>query len=228
MSKTKPLTAAELMQQLEGDSEYQAKMAKQQQKQTELEKQYQSDATPLLQELAAISVDEDLYGLAQKYGPLSDEIVEILLSWLPVSTNERVLEGIVRSLALPRNPYDGTALAQLFDKTNSDTLRWIIANTIAEARPLSINEWLTETARNASYGDARQMLIVAVGRMIDAESAIPMLKEASIAFPAFAAMALAECGDKSTIEFLKKLKRNASAMEQQEISKAISQLNQKT
>ena len=225
MSNSNPITAAELMEQLQSDPAYQVKMKQQRQAQIDANKQYQADVAPILHELGELGIDTDLYDLAQYHAPLSEEIVQLLLKWLPKTEDDRVLEGIVRSLGVPEIPYDGTALIEAFEQTDSDTLRWVIANTIAEAQPANVGDWLTDAVQKSSYGKAREMLILAVARIIDSQSAISVLKQYANEFPGFVAKAFSECGDRSLINFLDDLKSDSNSWEQKEIARAITILS---
>lgn len=225
MSKSKPITASELMRQLHDDPRYVAKIRQKHEMRDDANLQYQAQVAPILHELEQIGLHADLYELVQKYGPLSEKTVQLLLKWLVKSNNEKVIEGIVRVLGAPQKPYNGTNLVKIFKKTESEILRWIIANTIAEARPTHINAWLAEAVLEHSYGKAREMLILAVARILEPDTAISLLKQNAKEFPGFVAKAFAECGDKSVVDFLNELKNDSNAWEQKEIENTIHLLN---
>lgn len=227
MSKSKSITAAELMEQLQNDPDYQAKIRQQHEAQLDANSQYETQVAPLHRELGHLGLVADLYELVQKYGPLSDEVIQLLLHWLLKSDNNKVLEGIVRALGAPQAPYNGTNLVMIFEKTESQMLRWVIANTIAEARPTHINDWLTSAVQETKYGKAREMLIVAVARMVEKEVAITILKQCANDFPGYVAKAFSECGNRSHIDFLNGLKSGSNSWERQEIENAVHTLRNK-
>src|SRR5437773_1475222 len=91
----------------------------------------------------------------------------------------RLKEPLIRLMASPSKPYDGNVLTTLFDKTFEGDLdqcelseaiytkgiRWAIANTIAEARPTGISDWILEKLESQTLGESKKMLLIAGGRL---------------------------------------------------------------
>lgn len=221
MSKSKPITAAELMNQLQTDKNWQSQSERHHQNMSEADAKYRSEVAPILNELKDLGLDADLYDLVQKYGPVSKPAVQILLGWIVKADNEKILEGIVRSLSSTTAPYDGAALVSLFEKSDSQILRWVIANTIAESKPINITKWLTDAVLNPDYGKAREMLILAAARIFDQQTAILLLKKCANDFPGYVAIGIRECGNNSHVNFLKNLRTSAKSWEKREIEKTI-------
>ena len=136
-----------------------------------------------------------LAALPLQNAPLSAAVVDILLKWLRQVEQEEIQEAIVRSLAVSGVEFDGAILVELFENTSSDLFRWAIANTIAEARPAGITDWLLRVVSDSRYGDARQMLLLAVARLAPTSVANKVLWEVFDELPGHAADGLAESGD---------------------------------
>ena len=136
--------------------------------------------------------------------PLSVTVVDVLLKWLRQTEQEEVQTAIVRSLTACGVEFDGAILVELFENTSSESLRWTIANTIAEARPVGIAGWLLRVVPDSSYGEARQMLLLALARLVPATVANKVLWDVFEELPGYAADALAESGDSHALEELRK------------------------
>ena len=84
--------------------------------------------------------------------PGTDEIVDEFLKGVENSTDLRFLETLIRGLGAAARPFDGRPLIKCYDTFKDDNLRWVIANTIALARPHSIDNWLEDALRNPVLG----------------------------------------------------------------------------
>lgn len=222
------ITAGELMARLEKDPEYQARMAAEEKEMAEKKAKLRELQKPVFEDLQRIGVvASSLPDLIHKYAPLPKEIVQILLKWVPVAEDEDIQEWLVRALAGTRVKYDGSALIELFEKTQSETLRWVIANTLESARPLNVTEWVIDAVMNPSYGDAREMLALAVARLAPKEIANERLIAIFDEFPGHAAAGLAKTGGKRELEFLEAHREGTKGWVKREINKAIKSINKR-
>ncbi len=104
---------------------------------------------PLMRKLARAGFDApSIYDVAERYVPLPRAAVEILLSYITSFDDDNAKEDIVRQLVAPEQPFDGRPLVDCFESTTNSSLRWAILNTIACARPHSIDEWLRTALRD--------------------------------------------------------------------------------
>ena len=223
MKKKGPITAGELMAQLNKDPKYKAKHKAQLKSQAIAIELYDRAEAPILRDIKnagfKLSSLYELHHMIPK-----KEIVELLVKWLPNINNERVLDAIVRALAASKTPFSGTVLSNVFEETTSQSLRWTVANTIAEARPSDISEWVLETFKNVKYGKSREMLALAVARLVDPQIANEVLVSMFNEFPGHVSLALAECGGVSELSFLKSQKENYKGWIKKEIDKAIKKI----
>ena len=216
------LTASELMTQLLSDRDFLAKKAERERDQADREAAFRSSAQPVLRDLACVGITlSDLEELPRKYAPLVPQVVEVLLRWIPGVEDERVQEHLVRALAASGEPFDGRPLVDLFEKSQSEVLRWAIANTLAEARPLGISDWLVSAVTGSSYGQPREMLLLAMARLVPVEPAKEMLRSLFDEFPGHAAMAFGEIGTPDDIGLLELKRRATKGWVRKEIDKAI-------
>ena len=163
MSKRKgPMTAEELIKQLEGDAEYQLRRERNDQRQAKRAAEHARIEQPILADLDTASFGgESIEAVVKNHAPLPKEAVEILLRWLKSLNQEnledrashaRLVESVVRALAATRLSFDGRPLVDCFENTSDEGLKWAIANTIALTVPHSIDEWLTEKLKHRYWG----------------------------------------------------------------------------
>ena len=96
-----------------------------------------------------------------------------------------------------------------------------IANTIAEARPKGITDWLLSVVKDPAYGDARQMLTLAVARIASPQIANETLISIYDQLPGHVALALAESGGERELKFLEDKRDRSKGWVRREIEKAV-------
>jgi hypothetical protein len=204
MKPRKLVTPAELLERLANDPEFQA---------AEAERVREHDArvahsrmliAPVLHDLRDVGcVGDDWDTLLKGSVPFQKPAVDILLSWLERSTDPTLQETLVRGLAATGVPFDGGVLTRLFDSTDSHPLRWAIGNTIESARVTGVAAWVEQTVVNPRFGTARQMLVLAIPRLLPVDRAQALLLDMLEAFPGHAAKALAKIGDEGAVPRLR-------------------------
>lgn len=220
MTKRAKKTAAEFMAELQVDAEFRRKAKERERKSAAKEMAYKMSEQPILRSLAAVGADVlDLMELPT-YG-VSREVATVLVEGLPRAEDEWLQETIVRVLAAAREPFEGQALVDLFERTDSETLKWTIANTLAEARPSGISDWVVDAMRDRASGKAREMLAIALARLVPPSIAIPVLVGAFDEYPGHVAMALGEVAGPSERELLERAMAGAKGWTHKEIKKAI-------
>lgn len=143
MSKKNWKSAEEFMAELENDPDYLRRRMERDVKFRHLHDKYTELARPILDKLRAVGIEaESIEALVKTYAPLSTQIVSILLEQIESNQDARHCESIVRALGAAQSPFDGHRLSACYDSTNDESLRWAIANTIALARPHSIEQWI--------------------------------------------------------------------------------------
>jgi hypothetical protein len=212
------ISAAELAAQLAADPQYQAKLRAQQAVSAEIGRAEQAVLGALANRgYRAASIQE----LLAKHTPLSRDLVEAILAVMQVTSESNVLERLVRALGAAREPFDARALTQLFERTDSEHLRWAIANTLAEVRPLKIHNWLLGAIRQPGYGRGREMLTLAVARTIPPKVANQVLVELLAEMPGHAALGLAESGGGDELGELELAYAAARGWEKEQIGRTI-------
>jgi len=180
---------------------------------------------PIVKDLHQQGIDvKSIDKLVQHHAPLSAQVVQVLLHWLPRIQNDRVKESLIRSLGAAKEPFEGKELIDCFETDMSETLRWPIANTIAEARPFGVADWLVQAVRNPGSGTARQMLVIALARLVPAGQAIPILLTLINDLPGHVAMAIGEIGGQPERIVLQNYSGPLKGWELAEFAKAIKKL----
>lgn len=151
--KKRGITAAELMAKLEADPSFQRHSAERDKRFRMRESEHKKILAPVIASLNAIGLQgETIEAIAEKNAPFSSSAVAILISYIQSINEERVLESLVRALCVAEMRFDGRTLADRFDQTSDESLKWAIANTIALTRPHSIEEWLAQKLRHRYWG----------------------------------------------------------------------------
>lgn len=238
--KNKYVTAEELMTKLQNDPMWVARQEADDRERQRLQDEFLAMERPVLADLRAAGVVVPSLGNAKdfaSYMPLSPKIVAVLLHWLPL-VHWRLKEPIARLLAASAEAFDGTVLADEFDKSllvNTDDLptaeaislgdlRWAIANTIAEARPYGIGDWILKTVMEPSLGKSKEMLLFGLARLLPQEQAREILTQFFEEFPSHCANGLAELGANVDLEFLEESKAAYGGEIRKGIERAIKSL----
>jgi hypothetical protein len=183
---------------------------------------------PLLAELNDMGYAiSDLNDLKQKYAPLPDDVVRVLLTWVPRISDLTVKEQIVRSLGASARPFPGAELISTFEATESEPLRWAIANTISLAAPRGLEQWLPGALSNERYGNARQMLVIAAARMLSPSEANTLILPLLNQMPLHVATALAEIGGTRELGILEERLGTAKGIERKELQRAIRKIGKR-
>jgi hypothetical protein len=168
--RKKPITAAELTDELRNDPVY-IKLRSEQDRRLQLDDiKLTEDETELCADLRAAGRDvKTLWELVNE--PINDiTVVKVLLSHVTKVRHLRTKEGIVRALTVPAaKGMVETALVEEFGKTTSPALRWAIGSALEFHMT---KELLPEVLDLISKSDeqSRQMLILALAKVPDARS----------------------------------------------------------
>jgi hypothetical protein len=148
MKKKKWKSAQELMAELNSNPDFVRRTTDKEQRRNEREQHYRAMERSILDELGARGIDApSIADAVKKYSPLPDEVVNVFLTGVETTADLKVLETLIRGLGAAAHPFDGRPLAKCYDSCNDENLRWVIANTIALARPHSISDWLQDALR---------------------------------------------------------------------------------
>jgi hypothetical protein len=244
MKKKSTITAEELLAELQRDPVWVARQDSKQKKRDQLTQEFASLEQPLLSQLRDAGLDVRSIGNAKYFEsqlPLKPKVIQVLLEWLP-RAHWRMQEPIARILGLATTPFDGNALCKTFDDTLSkdldrlpldeatslSSLRWAIANTIAEARPLGVTSWVSKKASDSTLGKSREMLLLAAARLMPRAEAVEALKSAFEEFPAISALGLSEIGGDEEKAFLSEKEQEYDGEVRKEIEMAVARLAGKT
>lgn len=145
-------TAAELDAELAKDAEFQRLAAEKAKRRQEREAAFTILERPILDDLTLCGYEAaSIHQALRRYAPLPIGFVDVLLDWVSRSTDLRILETLIRALGAAHQPFDGRTLAKCFDENRDENLRWVILNTVAIAKPHSIEEWLAKVLQNPAW-----------------------------------------------------------------------------
>jgi hypothetical protein len=149
MTKKNWKTAGEIMAELNSNPDFVRRKAEKEKRREEREKRFAALERPILDELKASGFEAgSITELIKKSRPLPHEIVVVLLGGIETATDVKLLEWLVRALAAAGHPFDGRPLVKCYETFKDDNLRWVIANTIACAKPHSIDDWIDKALQN--------------------------------------------------------------------------------
>jgi hypothetical protein len=160
-------------------------------------------------------------------GPTPVEAVPILLRRLATAQDERLVEGLVRSLTDSAFRQAAPVLVERFQKTQSEQTLWAIGNALAVVGfPKTHWHELLQIAGEQKYGTGRQMI---VGRLhkIKLPEVEPLLVALldDPAVDAFAASALRYCGGTMALDRLRSLSlEGRSSLMKREVMKTVAKL----
>ena len=170
-----PVTAGELAARLAVDPAY-AEMRGT--KDSELEARqlrYLNAARPVLDDLRLAGYEvSEIADLRTPPVRKYRDAVPILIRWLPRISEITVKEDIVRTLSVP---WARAAIPLLFDefaREPDDALRWVIGNALEGFASDELFDDFARIAADRSFGTARQMVVLGLGRMAYSR-AVPLL-----------------------------------------------------
>lgn len=134
------------------------------------------DKDKILQEIREKGVEfvsvNDLLKLNKNY----KNLIPVILKHLMQISDEKDKDLLIRSLGVRGFDEATDALINEFYKAESTTLKWAIANTLASIMDKNSLPALLKIAQEKEHGIARQMVVVALGKMKD-PSVTPVLLE---------------------------------------------------
>lgn len=223
MKRRKSKLASEFLSELESDPEYVSRRQAHELAGAAREQEIEQAGRELRERLAAIGYPvATLDEIVQRYAPLPREVVTVLLDALRRVESTAAQEQIVRALGASGVSFSGDSLVELFNRTDSDSLRYAVANTMAEAPVTGIGLWVLQAAQDEQIGTARQLLLLAAARHNAAPVANPVLLGLLDQLPGHAAMALAETGGHREIRELERKYEEARGWEREQIGRALS------
>jgi hypothetical protein len=112
-------------------------------------------------------------------------------------------------------------LTRLFETTKSESLRWAIANTLSCTQPEGVQEWILRSVQDGAYGKGREMLAIALARLLPADVANPVLVSLLGDLPVHAAAGLAVSGTRNELAALQSAYDRAKGLTKKQMAKSI-------
>ncbi len=166
----RPVTAGEVMQQLERDPQYVARRKQADAQWQQAVKKNKLAAEPVIADLKVVGFSVESLDELRRSGVRYKAAIPVLLKWLPVVENTDIKEAIVRALSVPwAKPTAVQPLIVEFQTASESAsgLKWTIGNALAIVADDSVFNEIAELVRDKRHGKAREMLAVALGNMDD-------------------------------------------------------------
>lgn len=151
--RRRPISASELMARLESDPEYVHRRKLAAEKRRFASRVIAADAAPLLQELTRAGFSVKAVGELRQQSKAYVGAVPILTRWLSKVSSKDVKEDIVRTLSVPwaKTPEVARALLAEFERAESHSLRWAIANALEVTAGEEVLEALGDDRHRAPF-----------------------------------------------------------------------------
>lgn len=162
-----PIAANELMERLNNDPEYQARMAEREKTRSERARFWAKAERPVVADLQAVGVQVDavwdLLGSAER----DPEALPVLLKHLQLSYPDKVKEGVARALAVPEARSGWEILLAEFERdpdTKGQGAKWGIACALTEASDETVVDDVVRLLRDGRHGDNGIALLTVLAR----------------------------------------------------------------
>ena len=162
------MTAADFAAELQNDPDFAARKRQLDEKRQGEIQHHRSTVQPVLDELRQAGFDVASLDELRDSGVAYRAAIPVLLKWLPLISDPEVKESIVRTLSVPwAKPTAALPLiAEFLTACQKDSgLKWAIGNALAVVADQSLFEQLCELVRDRRHGTARQMIVLALGKM---------------------------------------------------------------
>lgn len=163
-------TAGELLDELEKDPAYIARMQESERRAEENRRRYGEAAAGMLADLRAIGFDvstaQELLAWGRRYRPA----VPVLLEWFPKVSYGPLKADIARTLCTPwAQPPAGPTFVEWFrtqpEKTDPTDLRWIIGLGLQAMADESLADDMIDLAVDKGYGEDRAQVVEGLAKI---------------------------------------------------------------
>jgi HEAT repeat protein len=229
VTRRKPITAAELETQLNQDPAYLARIAARDELFQELRQRCAAASAPVLAELRALGYQVQDIGDLVSSGSRYDSAVPVLIEWLPKVEEPSVKEEIARTLSVPWGKSAVPVLLEEFRRPSlTPGVRWAIGNALFVVAGDSVRDELVALARDPSFGDARQMVVMALGKMKTNTAAVVdvlvgLLGDEQVT--GHAVIALGKLKDRRAHDAVAALETHPKAWVRAEVKKALARMD---
>ncbi|MEM7228120.1 MAG: hypothetical protein AAF432_04815 [Planctomycetota bacterium] len=168
------------------------------------------------------------WDLVHFHTPVTKQLALILLDVLDQIEHPRVAEAIVRTIGTSRAKIDGRPLTALYESTKEESLRWIIADALALARPQHVGDWIEHRLQTSGGEHADERLVLAAARTLPEDRAVPLLMAKLHRLPGHSAVALGEIASSTeVIDAVEAQVSSARTWERKKIVQAVKKINQR-
>jgi len=227
-SESKLTTTKELMDQLEGNPEYVARLAARQAAREQRTKELQAAMAGVVDELRQAGFGVESVDQLRREVRTYRGAMEILVRWLPLVRELEAKESIVRALSVPwGGQRTAEALVTEFlaaptEGPHAASLKWAIGNGLEITAEMSMVQSLCDLAVDPAHGQSREMIVVALGKMPCAQAEatlVQLLHDAEL--DGFAATSLARLNVDRYRTLLERFTKHPLAWVRKEMTKLL-------
>lgn len=220
--KQKSMTAAEFIKLKNLDENYKREQQLRKEREDQIYLEKAKIESQLIEELKTkgivIQTVDDLINLNETF---PNEVLDILFKWLPKLSNRySSQEFIVRGVTKQELGIRAKMLTNIYDLESSNTsLKWAIANCLANSKVEGIEDWLMEKMKNKNIEIA-----LAASRNLDPAIVLPFLQENFEKLNDLIFQSLGEIGGKLELNFLQNKVSDYKGYVKKQIEKAIKKI----
>lgn len=227
--RSRRVTAAEFIRELEKDPSYQARVEEAEQRQQFRQEDYGRAAAPVVDELRNVGVEVDRISELRQRRADYPRAVPVLLRWLSQVTESSVKEDIIRTLSVPwAGPDVAAPLIREFHHVASSNspIAWVIGSALEVVANDAVVDDLIDIATDQSYGRSREMVVAALGNMKDPrakEILIDLLEDEEVT--GYAVMGLGKLKAEEARERIESLLKHPQEWVRKEARKALAKID---
>lgn len=139
-----------------------------------------AELAPLHAELRRYGIDVAALVMFQAH-PAYEEVIPILMKWLPRVSRPDCKAAIARALTSPKaRPQAASVLLDEYRRTNDigpNSVRWVMGNALETVADDSVFDRVEAILRNPTYGEDRDMLVRSLIRGRKNPRAVPLLRD---------------------------------------------------
>lgn len=179
----------------------------------------------LLKDLSDLGYVFENINQIKKIGPKDKVVIPVLLRHLQSITDEGDKEFLVRCLTVKGYTEVVPILLKEFWESNDGLYKWAIGNSLNIIQDRGSLPELVKIARHMEHGDARQMVVLAIGKL-GGQKEVPLLLELlqDMDVAGHAISAIGRLKDPTLIPYLEPLVSHDSTWIRNEAKKAIKKL----
>lgn len=186
-----------------------------------------ADEYLIINNLREVGLDiHDIDDLMRIKEPLSDSVINVLITGLQNTKDESLQEFIIRGITGQRLNIDSNILLKLYDSTPNEYLRWAIANCIAESEVANgdLKVWLKHKVQS----EGNEILFLAASHYLNHKEVLPLLMKGLYKHNDVIYEAIGEIGTLNELPVLEEeINKKINSHSKKQLNKAIKKIKRR-